>query len=110
MRTFFRIVRAPTVEELDDGDFESDAAKGFPLPTDPIRASLHDGISVFNTERQARNKALDYPFLGAYIAAIGVEEGAPDRFERTLKGSPGHHTLRGEPSQIRKRVVSIVPV
>jgi hypothetical protein len=91
-------------------DFASDAAKGFPPPADPVRARLHDGISVFNTERQARNKAHDFPFLGGFIATIALEDSAPMRVERTLRGSPGHHTLWGDPMDIRARVVSVVPV
>ena len=109
-RTFYRIVRAAAVEDLDLTDFTSDAAKGIPLPADPVRARLHDGISVFNTETQARRKAHDFPFLGTHIAAITLEDGAPVRVERTLKGSPGHHTLWGDPAEIRRRVVSVVPV
>ena len=88
----------------------SDGAKGRPAPADPTRAALHDGISVFSTERQARHKALDYPFLGAYIALLEIEEGAPIRVERTLRGSPGHHTLWGDPAELVARVVSVVPV
>lgn len=109
-RTVYRIVHAPTIQELDLDDFRSDSARGIAPPTDPVRAQLHHGISTFNTERQARNKALDYPFLGAYIAAIELEDGAPILIERTLRGSPGHQTIWGDPAEVRSRVVLIVSV
>ncbi|MDQ3700171.1 MAG: hypothetical protein M3442_04530 [Chloroflexota bacterium] len=61
-RTVYRIIRAdpPTLV-----DFTSAAVLGRPAPRNSERARLHDGLSVFNTERQARNKANDLPALGA---------------------------------------------
>lgn len=109
-RIFYRIVHRSTPSGLAVDDFLSDAARGFAPPLDPVRARLHDGISVFNTEQQARNKAHDFPFLGSHIAAIQVEDDGPVRVERTLRGSPGHHTLWGDPEHIRSHVVSVVPV
>ena len=105
-RTFYRIVKSP---ERRPEDFLSDAAEGEPTPIDPEHARLHDGISVFNTEQQARNKAEDYPVLGGYIAAIELPDDAPVRFERTLR-TRGHYTLWGDPQYLSNRVASIVPV
>jgi hypothetical protein len=105
-RTFYRITRAPK-QRIED--FLSDAARGEPPPIDPRQTRLHDGISVFSTQQQARNKARAYPVLGAYIAAVELPNDAPVRYERTL-GTRGHHTLWGDPAYLTDRVVSIVPV
>ena len=83
-RTLYRVVHEPTLDTQRLEDFMSDAVRGNPLPADPVRASLHGGISVFNTENQARNKAIDYPFLGDHIAAIQLADGTPLHVERTL--------------------------
>ena len=106
-RTFHRIAGTdpPTRDDL-----LSDAAQGIPPPVDdPVRARLHDGISVFNTEQQARNKARDYPFLGGFIARLEIPEDAPVRIERTLR-SAGHHTIWGDADVLLGYVVSVVPV
>jgi hypothetical protein len=88
----------------------SDAARGIPPPVnDPVRAALHGGISVFSTEQQARNKARDYPFLGAYIARLEIPAEAPIRVERTLS-TRGHHTIWGDADQLLHYVVAVVPV
>jgi hypothetical protein len=105
-RTFYRIVRA---SERRGEDFLSDAARGEPPPLDPAQVRLHEGISVFNTERQARNKAEAYPALGEYIAAIDLPDDAPVRYERTLR-TRGHYTLWGDPIYLADRVISIRPV
>jgi hypothetical protein len=105
-RTFYRIVQS-ALSRSDD--FQSDAARDEPPPLDPAQVRLHYGISVFNTERQARNKAEAYPVLGAYIAAIELPDDAPVRYERTLR-TRGHYTLWGDPTYLAERVTSIVPV
>jgi hypothetical protein len=107
LRIVYRIVRTdpPTLADLT-----SAAALGRPPPRTPELARLYDGLSVFSTERQARNKARDLPVLGTYLAAVALEDGAPVRLERTLRGSPGHHTLWGDPEALRRRVVAVVPV
>lgn len=80
-RIFYRVIKnqRPQVE-----DFWSDASWGEPLPVDPHQIELQDGISVFNTEQQARRKAEAYPVLGAYIAAVEFAEDAPITYRRTL--------------------------
>ena len=105
-RTFYRIIKT---SEQQLADFMSDAALGEPAPIDPAHARLHDGISVFNTEQQARNKAQAYPVLGSYIAVIELPDDAPANYERTLK-TRGHYTLWGDPAYLNGLVVSIVPV
>ena len=96
-------------------DVMSNAAQGIPPPDDdPQRAMLNDGISVFNTEQQARKKVLSLRELGInlgdYIARLDIPDGAPGvRIERTLR-TPGHHTIWADPDQLLEYVVSIVPV
>jgi hypothetical protein len=106
-RTFYRIVTGdlPPIE-----DFMSAATLNGPIPLDPELARLHDGISVYATERQGRRKAQAYPWLGDHIAALKLPDDAPVRIERTLPRSRGHHTLWGDPEYLRERTVSIVPV
>lgn len=106
-RPFHRITQTdpPTRD-----DFTSDAAQGIEPPDDdPVHASLHDGISVFATEQQARKKAQAFPFLGSFIARLEIPDDAPVRIERTLS-SRGHHTMWGNPDDLRRYVVSVVPV
>jgi hypothetical protein len=108
-RTFYRIVHDAAIEQLDPDDFTSDAARGEEPPDDPELRRLHDGISVFATEAQAMNKARDYPFLGRYVARLEVPDDAPFRIERTLR-SRGHHTMWGDPVEIRRCAVAVVRV
>ena len=105
-RTLYRIVRAnpPTLK-----DFMSDAALGEPPPLDPEQARLHDGISTFNTEQQARRKAQAYPILGRYLADLTLPDNAPVRIERTLV-SRGHQTVWADPAYLLAHVASVARV
>ena len=47
--------------------------------------------------------------LGTYVAELRLDEDGPIRFERTTR-EPGHHTLWGDPAELRRCVVSIRPV
>jgi hypothetical protein len=108
VRTVYRIVRnnPPTL-----ADFTSNAAKGLPLRDDsPEMRRLWDGISVYATEAQARNKATQFPYLGAYLARLDVPDGAAVRIERTIRNSRGHHTLWGNPADLLRCVVVILPL
>jgi hypothetical protein len=107
-RTFYRITLTDPPGEID---FTSRAAQGTaPLDDDPARQRLHEGVSVFATVGQARKRALRYPFLGSYICRLEIPDDAPVQIERTIKNSPGHHTLWGDSAVIRGYVVSVVPV
>lgn len=106
-RTFYRITltNPPTVD-----DFASPQSKGRAPRDDNLETQrLWGGISVFATERQARNQAMDLPLLGSYIAALTIPDDAPVRVERTLR-TRGHHTLWAEPSLLLRCIVSVVPV
>lgn len=106
-RTFYRIVHR---DPPTDDDFKSYAALGIPLlRDDPESRRLAQGISTYATARRARGRAEDLPTLGRYIAALEIPDGAPVRFERTTRAQ-GHYTLWGDPSYLRSRVVSVVPV
>jgi hypothetical protein len=106
-RSFFRI--AKSIPATDD-DFTSQKAKGIPMARpDPEVELLWDGISVYATEAQARKQARAKPWLGKYIAEIVVIEGDPITFRRSGSGA-GHHTLWGDPVEIRVRVARTVVV
>lgn len=106
-RTFYRIVLTdpPTL-----ADFTSYLAQGkIPLAGDPETLELMSGISVWNTATQARNKALDYPGLGQYIATLRIPEGGRITYRRT-GSNRGHHTLWGEPQDLLACIVTVVPM
>ena len=101
----YRVVRGdpPTT-----ADFRSHEARGRPLPPGANEQTrrLWSGISVYDTEERARQAALDYPRLGAYIAMLEVREEDPVRAERTT-ASLGHHTLWGEPAVLLGRTLAV---
>lgn len=106
-RTFFRIVRSdPPTEE----DFLSPQALAVPLwDPDPEKLRMAEGVSVFNTEIQARNKARAYPRKGRFLALLLIEEDGPITFERTGRDR-GHHTLWGDPQEMLRRVERVIEV
>jgi hypothetical protein len=106
-RLFFRIVRT---DPPDLADFLSNAALGRPprRPT-PEVLRLWDGISVYETEQQARVKALQFPQLGGYVARLAIPPGLRVRAERTTS-SEGHHTLWASAAILHSCVVDVVPV
>lgn len=105
VRRFYRIIgdESPSI-----ADFLSDAARGRPTPSDPALLRLRDGLSVYATLAQARRKARAYPMLGQFIAVLEIPETEAIRYERTLPGSRGHHTLWGEPKLLLACIVSVV--
>ena len=106
-RRYFRII---AVELPNREDFLSDKAKGQPPRNadDAELLRLWDGISVFATFQQARNKANRYD-LGRFIAEVLIPENSPIRVERTTR-SPGHHTLWSEPDAVLRCVVRVLPL
>lgn len=107
-RTFYRLVltNPPTL-----ADFRSDLAQGRPPPSqNPEAVRLVSGLSMYATLTQARNKATAYPRLGRYIGALDLPIGGPIRYERTLPGSRGHHTIWGDPAELLACVTAVVPV
>jgi hypothetical protein len=105
---FYRIVisNPPTVR-----DFYSQKALGIPLarPGDAAILRMYDGVSVYWTEIQARNRARATPRLGGYIAVLDIPENAPITIQRTGLGR-GHHTLWGPPDEMLRCVVNVLVV
>jgi hypothetical protein len=70
---------------------------------------MWEGISVNNTETQARNKGRDLPWLGRYIAVLEIPEGGAITYQRTGRGR-GHYTLWGEPGDLLRCVARVLAV
>lgn len=104
-RRFFRIVWAnpPTF---------ADFIPKRPKPgwdEDPDLARLRTGISVYQTEAQARRKSRGMPWLGrAYIAELLLSDLKDIRIERTTR-SHGHFTLWGPPDIMLASVIRVIP-
>ena len=106
-RRLYRIVQhdPPTRE-----DFQSNAARGRPLPGEPEFARLHDGLSTFASLDQAARKARQYPMLGRFVAELVISDSSGVRIERTILRSRGHHTVWGTPEMLLGCVVRVQPV
>jgi hypothetical protein len=105
-RTFYRIVRNDPAEPRD---FVSHQARGRRAPSDPERARLWGGLSMYETPEQARRTARDFPALGRFIAAVEIPDESGITYERTTAGR-GHYTIWGEPEVICNLVKSVEPV
>lgn len=103
---FFRIVRSDSPVETD---FFSLAERGRPLPANVKPPELWEGVSVYDTETQARRIARLRPYLGAFLARVEIEPGSSVRIART-GGTPGHHTLWTSPWELLSRVTAVMPV
>src|SRR3712207_2160055 len=103
-RTLHRIVKTdpPTV-----ADFLSNAAQGHQMPADPARQAVWEALSAYSTLPQARRKRRASPILGRYIAVLHIPIDGPVTFERTF--GEGHFTVRGDPEELLRMVVSVVP-
>jgi hypothetical protein len=105
-RRLWRIARTdpPTRD-----DFVSRAARGEPSPDDPEATRLWDGLSVYDTQAQARRTARRYRGLGAFLAAVDVPLDGRCRIERTLHRA-GHHTVWGDADLLHAAVARVVSV
>jgi hypothetical protein len=106
-RTFWRIVATdpPTA-----ADFESEAAQGKPPRSPaPLVQHVHDSISVWATEQQARNRLRAYSWLGHYLARLRADDAAGMRWERTFRPR-GHYTLWAPPEELLATVEAVVAV
>src|SRR5207253_2758729 len=93
MPRFYRIVKTNPPTEAD---FLSNQAQGRPSPRsvarDPALLDRWAGISVFETEAQARRRALARPDLGRFI--VSVEFGSEEQLRVLSWGDgTGHTTL-----------------
>jgi hypothetical protein len=70
---------------------------------------LWDGISVYESEAQAREKARQFPDLGTHLARLEIPMSIGARIERTTR-SEGHHTIWAPAAMLHACIVSIVPL
>jgi hypothetical protein len=105
---FFRILEGPLPTLRDFMSYEALGRQ--PRRRTPEVLRRWSGISVYQTEEQARALASWRPSIGQYIATIRLEVSGPFRWEQTGDPDSGHHTLWSEPSNLLQRVVSVTPV
>ena len=74
--------------------------------TTPREIDLSKGVSLWETEAQARGLALRYPHTGGYVAAVAVPSDA--RQERTPNS--GHLNVWAEPEEMLAWVRGVVRV
>jgi len=106
-QSFYRIIKndLPVVD-----DFMSQIARGRVAPgADAETQRLAHGISVYQTEQQARRKARAMPRLGNFIVEVHIPDDAEVRVERTTS-STGHYTLWGAPELFITYGRGVVPV
>lgn len=110
-RTVYRIVKADPPTRRD---FSSNRAKrGDPRPDlPPALRRLWDGISVHDAEARSRRQAAETPWTGSFVAELRIPDRTrtPVRWERTVPGNEGHHTLWGDPDELLSFVVRVVQV
>jgi len=107
-RDFYRILEGatPTLR-----DFTSYQALGRqPRRRTPDILRRWAGISVYETEAQARATAHWRPSLGRYIATVRIEDSRLIQWEQTGDPDTGHHTLWADPGELLRRVVDVVAV
>ena len=106
LRTFYRVVKtAPPKLE----DFLSNTAKGWPpRGVEIARPELWEGLSVYDSEANARRKARQVPVIGSHIAKVELPAETSFKYEKT--GGRGHYTLWAEAQTLLDNVVEIVPV
>ena len=104
-RSRYRICQTNPPEQFD---FLSHVARGIELrrPT-PGSIDLSKGVSVWETEDQARQLAVRLPDTGAYIAEVAIPQGI--RMERHGRAE-GHWTVWAAPELLLRWVVRVVPV
>jgi|SRR5215216_8105191 len=103
----YRIVESdpPTLR-----DVMSYAALGEPRPASlPWRdPDPWGGVSVYDTEHEARKLAERKPRLGGFIARLEIREGSPITWEGPARR--GHYNLYGDPAVLLSCVVDVKPV
>lgn len=103
-RRFYRIVGG---DPPNRQDFVPKTPRA--IPRDPEKARLFSGLSTYETLAQARRRARESLYLGAWIAEITITPGVLVHYERTTL-SNGHYTLWGDPDVILSSVTAVVPV
>jgi len=106
LKTLYHTIRDETPTP---NDFLSNVEKGRPLPRDPYRQRLAQGISCWGTLAQAREMAQRFPSQGRFIAEIVLEEQTSLQYERTT-ASEGHWTVWGESDVLIRCIQAVYPV
>lgn len=108
MRRLYRVVKNdPPIR----ADFTSNAALGRPLRsgTSEEARRLWGGLSMTDTRERAGTLQRRFPQLGVYIAVLDIPRDGQVRVERTLR-EPGHHTVWGDPDELLRFVVAVMPL
>lgn len=105
-RLFYRLILGA---EASKSDFLSGEALGDREPRDREMVRLWRGISVLNTEAQARSRGRGMPWLGRFIAVLEIPDDGRITYQRTGT-SRGHFTLWGDPLVLLRCVVRVVAV
>ena len=110
-RRFFRIVKNNPPSRRDF--LSNQARRGeFPARLPSHLRRQRDGISVHDTAANARRQARESPWLGAFIAELRLPDPPPVqvRWERTIRNNEDHHSLWGDPDELLRTLVAVVPV
>ncbi len=78
-----------------------------PPNASPRQIHLHKGVSMFETEDQARRIASEMARRYDYVAEVAVPEGV--RAERQGRRA-GHHNVYASPDDLLRWVVRVAPV
>lgn len=106
-RTFYRVTRTNPPKRWD---FLSNVAKNRPAPDDnPETLRLWAGVSVYDSEAKARERAAEVRGMGHFIATLVIADGGPIRWERTTR-TAHHYTIWGEPDDMLAAVTSVAPL
>jgi hypothetical protein len=88
-------------------DFFSHFRRGIKLRVSTPRAiDVSKGVSLWETEAQARGLALRYPHTGSYIATVAI----PSNVRQELNSSSGHLSVWAEPEEMVDWVQKVVRV
>src|SRR6185437_12369500 len=90
-------------------DFLSYERLGKPMPRSEEQIRRWRGVSTFETPDQARRIAANNPGQGAFIAVVAIPADGRITYERTGK-TTGHYTLWGDPDEMVRCVISVMPV
>ena len=79
-----------------------------PRSRDDETLRLWSGLSVYESEAQARHTADAFPMIGAFLAQVRITDDDPVRLEKSL--GAGHFTLWGEAALLLRLVTKVLPV
>ncbi len=104
-RSFFRlVVTDPPTREAFLSAYELGRT---PSGSSPRQVGIHKGVSMFETEEQARHLAVEQRRRHGYIAQVAIPENV--RVERQGRRE-GHHNVYASADDLLRWVVRVVPV